>query len=137
MNIKHRPILDTKFVEESYSKKDGVPIKYVCTTALDGGVNAGDVFYRDTPHPQFGNRYFQLIVVNDNLFIRGADGVEDLTFDMILCEDDYWYYSSHRHDYTGFGDSAIDGGRAYTRIVGDYPTTKTFKVKDGEFLCVQ
>jgi hypothetical protein len=136
MNINHRPILDVKFCEEAYSKKDGVPIKYVCTTALDGGVNAGDVFYRDTPHPKFGNRYFQLFVVNNNLFIRGADVVEDLTFDMLYGEG-YWHYSQHRHDYVPVDFWAIDGGRAYTRIVGEDYVMETFKVKDGEFVCVQ
>jgi hypothetical protein len=136
VNINHRPILDVKFCEEAYTKKDGVPVKYVCTTALDGGVNAGDVFYRDTPHPQFGNRYFQLIVLHGNLFIRGADVVEGLIFDM-LYGNSYWHYSQHRHDFLSVGDCAIDGGRAYTKLLGENLITHTFKVKDGEFVCVQ
>lgn len=124
--IKHFPIFDTQRVIDVYSKKDGVPIYYVCTTALDHGTTAGDVFFRETPHPEFGNRYFQLFMrtipgdVRGTLMIRNADVVEDLNFDMIKGHGG-WYYSQHRHDFrevpgTGL---AIDGGRSYTRLVGN------------------
>ena len=49
--IKHEPIFDTQKVCELFSKKDGVPITYVCTSALDDGAQAMDIFYRETPHP--------------------------------------------------------------------------------------
>lgn len=124
--IKHHPIFDTRRVIDVYSKKDGVPIYYVCTTALDHGTTAGDVFFRETPHPEFGNRYFQLFYrqeldhVTPTLMIRNADIVEDLNFDMIKGAEG-WEYSQHRHDFrevpgTGL---AIDGGRSYCRLVGN------------------
>ena len=44
MNIEHRPYLDTSKVEQFYSEKDGVPIQYVCTSAVDTGAYAMDIF---------------------------------------------------------------------------------------------
>ena len=36
-----------------------VPISYVCTSAVtEHAANAYDIFYRETPHPEFGNFYF-------------------------------------------------------------------------------
>lgn len=133
--IKHHPILDVEKAAALYSEKDGVPVSYVCTTALDAGTTAGDVFFRETPHPEFGNRYFQLFMLLGSLMIRNADNIEDLTFDMIKGSEG-WEYSQHRHDFrpvpgTGL---AIDGGRAYTRLVGNNfaHEPQTFRVINGE-----
>jgi len=138
MRIKHRPIFDPKRVERVYSDKDGVPVKYVCTSALDTGIREVDIFYRSTPHPEFGNRYFGLFRKPDtasskNIFIVNADKVEYLEFNMVYV-DNQWHYSKHRWDYHTVGDVSIDGGRAYLKRVGnlDHPV-KTFKVKNGEF----
>jgi hypothetical protein len=61
MKIHHRPILDAARVEKFYSEKDGVQVKYVCTSAPNQyATYAADIFYRDTPHPEFGNHYFGL-----------------------------------------------------------------------------
>jgi hypothetical protein len=35
MEIKHEPLFDTAKVEKLYSEKDGVPVKYVCTSATN------------------------------------------------------------------------------------------------------
>ena len=135
--IKHSPIFDTKVVEDIYSKKDGVPIKYVCTSALGDESYAGDIFYRETPHPDFGNRYFQLFTQKmTGVHIRSADQIENLFFNTIWTEGGY-RYSQHRHHYLSLGFVAIDGGRAYTRLVGNdlksIPIVR-FKVKDGKFV---
>lgn len=129
MNIHHEPIFNLDKVIEHYTIQDGVPIKYVCTTALDGGLISRDVFYRDTPHPEYGNRYFALMPRGENVYICDADYVEELDFGMIEV-DGTWYYSSHRHDYKAFGEKSIDGGRAYLRGFG----FEVFKIKDGEFV---
>ena len=142
MDIKHRPYLDTKKVVELYEKKDGVPIQYVCTSTLGSEEFAMDIFYRDTPHPEFGNRYFGLYRDNRfssdqfQLYITNADKVEDTSFDMIE-SNGKWHYSQHRHDYNQVGGIAIDGGRAYTKLVGSEikgVEVKTFVVRNGEFI---
>jgi len=132
MNINHRPIYNTKRIEEYYTKKDGVPIKYVCTSALGGESFAGDVFYRDKPHPVFNNKYLQLYGLGSQMFIRSADKIEGEVFIMLDTPSGY-HYSQHRHDFFTVGDSSIDGGRAYTRLLGNNVKTKQFKIKDGEF----
>ena len=139
-NIAHRPLFDTARVEKLYSEKDGVPVKYVCTSALGDGAQAMDIFYRETPHPEYGNRYFGLFESNNYGGVRGgisitnADRIETVEFGMKEV-DGVWHYSQHRHDFHSVGPVSIDGGRAYFRVVGDLQLpTKFFEIKDGEFV---
>lgn len=143
MNIQHRPMFDTEMVEQHYTEKDGVDIKYVCTSAIDSSTRCLDIFYRETPHPQFGNRYFGLypagdylgaLVGKDSLMITNADAIEDVEFEMVEVNGAL-HYSRHRHDFFSVGDVSIDGGRAYFRLVGNVnrPVQK-FVVRDGELV---
>lgn len=140
-NISHRPLFDTDKVAQHYSEKDGVAVKYVCTSALGGEAQAMDIYYRDTPHPEFGNRYFGLYFRSTGpldeqrqLCITNADKIEAAEFGMKEV-DGQWHYSQHRHDFYTVGDVSLDGGRAYFRVVGNVNTpTKFFAVKDGEFV---
>jgi hypothetical protein len=133
MNIKHEPILDTKKIVEHYSKKDGVPVKYVCTSALDGEAQAMDIFFRETPHPEFGNKYFGLFMdkIAGHLMITNADKIENSDFGMIQDSEGVWHYSAHRHDYKEIEGKVIDGGRAYIRSNGN---ASIYKIKDGDFV---
>jgi hypothetical protein len=137
MNIKHRPILDTEKVAQFYSEKDGVPVKYLCTSAThENNAVAADVFFREIPHPEFGNRYFGLYY-NNRLMITGCDHIENFIFDMVEV-DGVLHYSQHRHDYHCVGDVCIDGGRSYLRRTGNLsrPVIR-LKLKDGEFVNVK
>jgi hypothetical protein len=140
MNIQHRPIFDTDKVCKHYSEKDGIPIKYVCTSALGHEAQAMDIFYRETPHPVFGNRYFGLFwhrlhfELPAELMITNADKIEDTEFGMVEV-DGGLHYSQHRHDFYSVGDVAVDGGRSYFKRVGDLSVpTKWLKVKNGKFV---
>lgn len=140
MNIHHRPIFDTQRVIKHYSEKDGVPIKYVCTSALGNEEHAMDIFYRETPHPEFGNRYFGLywhrlhFELPANLMITNADKIETVEFGMKEHNGE-WHYSQHRHDFYTIGDVSLDGGRAYFRCVGNVNSpTKWLEIKDGNFV---
>ena len=137
MNIAHHPFFDTMIVGKRYSQKDEVPVTYVCTSAPNEHADyAADIFYRETPHPEYGNRYLGVYRnAGNQIMIMNCDGIEDLTFSMIEGVSG-WEYSQHRHDYRQIGLSmaAIDGGRSYTRIVGNVHTpVKVMKVKDGIF----
>ncbi len=139
-NIAHRPIFEAKKVCELYSEKDGVPITYVCTSAIGNEAQAMDIFYRETPHPEFGNRYFGLYEANNYGGVRGgsmimnADKIEGVEFGMKE-HDGKWHYSQHRHDFYTIGDVSLDGGRAYFRCVGNVNSpTKWFEIKDGKFV---
>ena len=131
MDIKHPKIFDTDTVESHYTEKDGVPVKYVCTTDLKASDRPADIFYRSTPHPEFGNRYFGLLRNNDQVLITNADMVEDFEFGMIKDKDNKWFYSSSHHDCIFVDGKMIDGGRAYIRSTG---LDGTFKIKDGQFI---
>jgi hypothetical protein len=137
MMIKHEPLFETDKIVKHYEEKDGVQIKYVCTSALGGQDFAVDIFYRTTPHPDFGNRYFGLYrnmyAAGAQICITNADIIEDLEFAMLQDEEGVLHYSAHRHDFKIIGNDMIDGGRAYTRTsVG--ANVQPYKVKDGEFV---
>lgn len=130
--IKHDPILKTDAMAEHYSKKDGVSVKYVCTSALGGEEFAMDIFYRETPHPEFGNRYFGLFIDQmDRVMITNADRIDGAEFAMIEDCEGNLHYSAHRHDYKEVDGKMIDGGRAYIRSTGD---VVLYKVRDGELI---
>jgi hypothetical protein len=134
MNIKHYPLFDTETICKHYSEKDGVEVMYVCTTDLNASDVPVDVFYRSTPHPEFGNRYFGLYydTVRDHMMITNADMVETFEFGMVENDNGELEYSQSHHDYKTFENGKmIDGGRVYIR------TTKgcdiVYRIQDGEF----
>ena len=133
--IKHEPLFNTQKVCEHYSEKDGVPVTYVCTSALGNEAQAMDIFFRETPHPEFGNRYFGLYrnAISGNLMITNADRIESVEFGLIEDDTDDLQYSAHRHDYKQFNNgNMIDGGRAYIRSSGC--KLYVYRVKDGEMV---
>ena len=134
MNIQHEPKYDTAKIEALYTEKDGVEVKYVCTTDLTASDMPMDIFYRATPHPEFGNRYFGLYY--DKLrhcpMITNADIVESFEFGMIDVNGKYYYSQSH-HDYKVVEGKMIDGGRAYIRSSGG---AICMRVVDGKFYAV-
>jgi len=132
MDIKHPYQFDREKIESHYTEKDGVPVKYVCTTDLKASDVPVDIYYRATPHPEFGNRYFGLYHDNirDHMMICNADIVEDFEFGMIKDSDNNWYYSSSHHDCIFIDGKMIDGGRVYIRSTG---LDGVFKVKNGNF----
>jgi hypothetical protein len=131
MNIQHEPLFDTAKVEAHYTEKDGVEVRYVCTTDLTASDCPVDVYYRATPHPEFGNHYFGLYydTIRDHLMICNADKVEELEFGMIEVDGKYYYSQSH-HDYKVVEGKMIDGGRAYIRSSGG---AVSMRVKAGKF----
>jgi hypothetical protein len=132
--IKHFPITNTDKICEHYSQKDGVPIKYVCTTDFKMSDRPVDIFYRDSPHPTFGNKYFGIgINYEDGQYvIFNADEVEDFTFGVVEDDEGNLQYSQYHHDYKSFDNgNMIDGGRSYVRCSGKIGY---FKVKEGEMI---
>jgi hypothetical protein len=130
MKIKHAPLFDKDEIERIYSEKDGVSVTYVCTTDLNASDNPLDIFYREEPHPEFGNRYFGLFVRNGSAMITGADQVESYDFGMISDAEGQWWYSQSHHDCLMVDDKMIDGGRAYIR--GN--CVEIFKIRNGKFV---
>ena len=129
MNIKHNPQFNIEKVTAHYSKKDGVPIHYVCTSDLDKSDVPVDIYYRDSPHPDYNNYYFGLYTdEEDRMMICKADGM--------ISDKDEWVYSQSHHDYVETDTGFIDGGRRYIRRGGDLDTQEyaVYKILDGEFI---
>jgi len=117
--IKHFPITNIDKVIEHYSQKNNVPITYVCTTDLNSDDSPADIFYRETPHPDFGNKYFSIRIHNGKTYIGNADDVEKLTFGMVEDNDGDLQYSQFHHYYNSLvSGNMIDGGRSYIRSSG-------------------
>jgi hypothetical protein len=133
--VMHNPLIDTDKVCELYSERDGVPVKYVCTSALGHEAQAMDIFYRDTPHPEFGNRYMGLYYhpMSGDLMITNADRIEKQEFGLVEDDAGDLQYSAHRHDYKRFENgNMIDGGRSY--IKSSMCPVYRYVVCDGEMV---
>ena len=133
MNIKHKSLVkDTDAVAKHYSERDGVPIKYVLTSDVQSSDDPVDIFYRDTPHPQFGNHYFGLSFRGENAYIRSADKIEGSVICCVEDDEGQLQYSQSHHDYKSFDNgNMIDGGRIYNRYSGN---SQYFEVKNGELV---
>lgn len=134
--IIHKPLMDAQKVIDHYTEKDNVPIKYVCSSSItESGTAAADIFYRDTPHPEFGNRYFGLYwsTATGKLMIANADKIEDFEFGLVEDENGNLHYSRHRWDYLSFSNgNMIDGGRSYIKSSGSNPYL--YRIKNGEMV---
>ena len=113
-------MFDTEKVEKTYSEKDGVPVKYVMTSELPNMDKVVDIFYRETPHPEFGNLYFGIFEGAYELtYIINADNIDGVYVPAVEDDNGELQYSSFRHDYKSFNNgNMIDGGRDYTRHSG-------------------
>jgi hypothetical protein len=132
--IKHFPITNTQVVIDHYSQKDGVPISYVCTTDFNRSDAPVDIFYRETPHPEFGNKYFGIGVDREDgsYVIFNADKVENFAFGMVEDDDGNLQYSEYHHRCKFFENgNMIDGGRDYVR---SSLNAKIYVVRDGQFI---
>ncbi len=84
------------------------------------------IFYTEEKHPQ-GSNYFALYIDEDRRFVitNGLTAIEP--FEGIQIGENV-YYSRYRHDYRECGPVAIDGGRDYTKLVGDINAGKIVKL---------
>ena len=130
MNIQHAPILNVEKAAALYTEKDGVDVTYLCTTDLMQSDQPFDIFYRETPHPEFGNRYFGLTVRDDHVLITDADDIESYEFGMIEDKDGKLWYSQCHHDCLFIDSKMIDGGRRYIRSSGQ---VVIYTIRDGKF----
>ena len=85
------------------------------------------IFYTEKAHPR-GSNYMGLYVDSYNRFLI-TDGITATEpFEGIQIGDNV-YYSHYRHHYRECGPVAIDGGRDYTKLVGDINAAKKVTLK--------
>ena len=135
--MKHYPVSNIEKVIDHFTEKDGVEVTYVCTTDLKNSDVPVDVFYRATPHPKFGNRYFGIFLhpIEKSTMICNADMVEGLSFGMVKNDDGLLEYSQSHHDYKMFKNgNMIDGGREYIRSTNG---CEVYVVRNGEMVVAE
>lgn len=135
-DINHQPVFKIDKVINKY-RQAGENFKYVCTTDLLASDVPVDIFYRDAPHPIYGNHYMGLFVGGEEkkVYVCNADLIENLEFGMIQDSKGAFHYSQSHHHYNEIeADIFIDGGRQYVRAGGTpLPELRFFQVKDGKF----
>ncbi len=98
LTIVHSPVGDVKALEKFYSEKDGVPCTYVLTTCNPQDKSRRmydmyDIFYRETPHPVFGNKYFG---ISSSGYICNGDFVAGMPVSLIEANKKYFYGQAAR-----------------------------------------
>jgi len=119
LQIIHEPIIlqsSIEKIERTYN------CKYVFTTELKPGNDVPvDVFYSLSKDTGELWQYFAIFVDNfrDKNLIVNAEHVVDMDISAIVVHNKA-YYSRSLQDFNAISDiCAIDGGRSYTRIIGN------------------
>ena len=111
--------IDTKAVERKYS---ATFVGDFCLKHANGYINEpAAVFYQEVPPVEGYSNYFALLLRNGSLMITcGASAVSE-PITAIRASDGEVLYSRYRHDFrTASNEScSIDGGRDYTKVMGD------------------
>lgn len=113
--------LDVAGVEAKYNAK------YVgdfCLKTANGGWSdaPGAVFYQETPPVEGYSHYFAIIDRMGSFYITSGESAFSEPITAIVGSDGEVVYSRYRHDYRSLSDGsgAIDGGRDYTKVAGDF-----------------
>jgi len=115
-----------KIIEEHYKAK------YVYQTHLMGKscwTNiVGAVFWQDNPPNDYDN-WFALYYSDDSkLMVTSATDTAKHNVTALNVGEDEWIYSHNLHHFCEKNGLAIDGGREYTRLIGNKPfVTAEFK----------
>ncbi len=99
------------------------------------------VFYQPHPRLDLGHsHYFGLLVKNGTVYIVNAESAFKEPITALVCDGEL-IYSRYRHDmrrgYSSKGNETyVDGGRDYTKLVGDFMNTEMvqFTIQDGEIV---
>lgn len=129
MDIKHDTVTNIDKIIETYKATEGVDIIYVCTTDLVVGNVPVDVFYRDTPHPDFKNHYFGVYPEGTQVKVCNADMITNLHFGVVENDEGALEYSRSLAETKSFANgNQIGGGRI--RIQCNAPCD-IYKVHEG------
>ena len=97
--------------------------RYVCewNVKQDGKIHHEPmlIFWNDTAHPQ-GSNWMALFYYND-WFVRDGITASQLPINCVVSNDKQVLFSKSRHDFRSSydGSVSVDGGRDYTRVLGN------------------
>jgi len=79
------------------------------------------IFYQESPNIKLGHSHWMGVYrnkINKHFVINAAPTILHPIAAVLSCDGEYTY-SHHRHHFCQKNDIAIDGGRDYTRLVGN------------------
>jgi hypothetical protein len=97
--------------------------RFVCewNVVQDGKIHHDPmlIFWNDTAHPQ-GSNWMALFYYND-WFVRDGITASQLPIECVVSNDKQVLFSKSRHDFRSSNDGSVivDGGRDYTRVLGN------------------
>lgn len=98
--------------------------RYVCewNVKQDGKIHDEPmlIFWNDTPHPQ-GSNWMALFHYNREWYVRDGISASHLPIGCVVSNDKQVLFSKYNHDFRSSEDGSVtvDGGRGYTRILGN------------------
>jgi hypothetical protein len=92
--------------------------KYIYETELIAGGPLGIIFYQENPPNNYSN-WLGLYKKHGDLYVTSAEKIALQGVDAICVGDDEWIYSHYTHHFLEKNGIAIDGGRSYTKILGE------------------
>lgn len=113
------------FTVEQIKKIEGIyDATYIYETELksaDGwSGQVGAVFYQPNPKPGHSNWFAVYRDYMNRFYVTKADATVAVPVTALKVSEEEYIYSHHRHHFLGRDGIAIDGGRDYTRIVGNF-----------------
>lgn len=78
------------------------------------------IFWNDTSHPQ-GSNWMALFSSDGDWYVRDGITASQLPIECVVSNDKQVLFSKYRHDFRSSKDGSvsIDGGREYTRVIGN------------------
>lgn len=107
--------------------------RFVCEWNVKQDDNPMLIFWNDTAHPQ-GSNWMALFYYND-WFVRDGITASQLPIQCVVSNDKQVLFSKSRHDFrtSEDGSVSVDGGRDYTRVLGNVRCERVWLVpQNGE-----
>jgi hypothetical protein len=97
--------------------------RYVCEWNVKQGNKILDpmlIFWNDIPHPQ-GSNWMALFSSDGDWYVRDGITASQLPIECVVSNDKQVLFSKSRHDFRSSEDGSVsvDGGRDYTRVLGN------------------
>lgn len=130
--IKIKPRFFSNKLIENIEKKKGV--RFVFESSVkheDGWLNQpAAIFYSEEKHPISNSNYMGVVFKKDKLYLVNGQSAVDGQFIVMEYRGEF-FNSVFCHDYLCFDGEGIDGGREYTRIIGN-PKLLKAEIINGE-----
>ena len=127
-------------IEERYKAKYILETEFYTKSGWSGDL-VGLIFYQPNPDLEAGHSNYFIIYkssIHGIMITNGLDTVEKLVLNCVSDSNGVFEYSHFNHHYHQVGNVAIDGGRLYTRLIGDIhgANQASFKIEEDKLVRV-